>query len=445
MDSLFIIICSNYDINLWLGSGVKIQIPIKYQPLLLENHRFKVYYGGRGAGKSYNIALAFLILASQKKIKVLCVREYQSSIKDSVHALFKQIIHQYNFSNFEITEAEIRNIQTGSSFIFKGIKRDIDSIKSTQGITHCWAEEAEKISKSSWDDLIPTIREEGSEIWISFNPRHIKNETYQRFVVNGGDNVLAVLVNYYDNPFISQTLLQEMEDCKANRPISEYNHIWLGDPMKVSDAVVFKNRFEVKEFTTHSIDEMFSKRIFYGADWGFANDPNTIIRCYIVNNCLYIDHAIFDKHYKKEGVGYVIRGNPTELNNMPAFFDKMPNAKEWIVYADSARPETISYIRNRGYPSLMSVKKTSQDVKAINKGTSEGYVIDGIEYLKSFDMIYIHPRNIDLIIEFENYSYMQDKITEEILPKLEDNFNHGIDALRYALSPYIRRKPIMTA
>lgn len=424
---------------------MKIKIAEKFRPLLLESHRFKVYYGGRGAGKSHTFALSLLLAATERKIKVLCAREFQSSIKDSVHAILKKIILTEKLPYFQVTETEVRNIKTGSVFIFKGIKRDIDSIKSTDGITHCWIEEAEKVSKKSWDELIPTIREEGSEIWVSFNPREEKNETYQRFVVNRSSDTLTVLVNYYDNPFISQTLLNDMEKCRREKPKEEFDYIWLGKPRKISDAVVFKNRFEVKEFETAPQDLMYQRRVFFGADWGFANDPNTLVRCYIQDSCLYIDHCAFDKNYVVDGVGYVVRGEPTELNKMPQFFDKVPESKNWIIYGDSARPETISYIKNHGYRSLISVKKTTKDAKAEKKGTGLGYVEDGIEYLKSFEKIYIHPRNKDLIIEFENYSYQTDKVTEEILPKLEDRYNHGIDALRYALSSYMRKKTIMTA
>nr|WP_241489102.1 PBSX family phage terminase large subunit [Cronobacter sakazakii] len=378
----------------------------KFKPLF-KPIRYKVFRGGRGGAKSWGIARALVIMAASKKLRILCTREVQNSIKDSVHKLLKDQIEMLGLNPwFRITNEMITSA-CGSEFLFKGLRFDPLGIKSTEGVDICWVEEAQSVSADSWDILIPTIRKEGSEIWVSFNPGEETDPTYQRFVVNPPDNCVTVEVNYYDNPYLPDTLRKEMEYCKRI-DYEAYEHIWLGKPKSISEAVIFKRRYKVEAFP----DDLWQQadRLFFGADFGFANDPSTLIRMFMLENKLYIE-------YEAYGVG-------VELDEMPQFYDSIPEARRWPIKADNARPETISHIARKGF---------SIDAAAKWKGSVE----DGIAYLKGFEEIIIHERCKHTADEFRLYSYKVDKKTNEILPVIVDAHNHCIDAIRYGLDGYI--------
>lgn len=387
----------------------EITIPVidKLKFLITENHRYKVAYGGRGSGKSIGFADSCLIKALSKKTRILCTRQLQTSIKDSVHKLLCDRIEKLGLSDyFEITRETIR-CTNGSEFIFKGIQNNVMEIKSMEGIDIAWAEESQSISKESWDVLIPTIRQEGSEIWITFNPDREEDETYARFVLNPPPDCKTVLVNYTDNPFFPDVLRKEMEYCKEI-DYPRYEHIWLGKTIIETEAQIFKGKFELKEFEAEPYTEFF-----YGADWGFSNDPTAITRSFIKDKCLYIE-------YEAGGVG-------VEMDELPALFDSVPDSRKWKIRSDCARPETISYVARQGFNCVAADKW-------------KGSVEDGIEYLRSFEKIYIHPRCKHTYEEFKYYSYKKDKISGDILPIVVDAWNHYIDSIRYALEPYIKNK-----
>ena len=387
----------------------EITIPIidKLRFLIEENHRYKVAYGGRGSGKSVGFADACLIKALSKKTRILCTRQLQTSIKDSVHKLLCDRIEKLGLSDyFEITRETIR-CSNGSEFIFKGIQNNVMEIKSMEGIDIAWAEESQSISKESWDVLIPTIRSENSEIWITFNPDRDEDETYTRFVLNPPPDCKSVLVNYTDNPFFPEVLRKEMEYCKES-DYPRYEHIWLGKTIVETEAQIFKGKFELKEFEAEPYTEFF-----WGCDWGFARDSTAITRSFIKDKCLYIE-------YEAGGVG-------VEMEELPALFDNIPESRKWKIRADCARPETISYVARQGFNCVAAEKW-------------KGSVEDGIEYLRSFEKIYIHPRCKHTYEEFKYYSYKKDKISGDILPIVVDAWNHYIDSIRYALEPYIKNK-----
>ena len=395
-----------------------LRIPKIFSFFLEQKSRYKVVYGGRGGAKSESIARAILILAlnprilfDKDSIRILCCREYQSSIADSVHRLLVDIIKKYElFNYFTITKANILS-SNGSLFIFKGISNDPQQLKSTVGIDLCFVEEAEKVSSISWDYLTPTIRNPKSEIWVGFNPNQKEDPTYKMFVENPLPDSICVKVNYYDNPYFEDTpLLKEMLYDKENNP-ELYQNKWEGNIKQISDAVIFKDKFVYRDFETPK--NIFQNRFFYGIDWGFSNDPLAIIRCCISDNELYID-------YEAGGIGI-------EMEQYTGLIDTLPDSKKWTIYADNARPESISYVRRQGY-----------NISACEKG--KGSVEDGIAYLRDFKMINIHTRCKQLYNEMCLYSYKVDRITNEPLITPVDKYNHYIDALRYSLSPYIKKK-----
>jgi phage terminase large subunit len=385
--------------------GNRIEVPPKFEGLYTPA-RYKIYYGGRGGGKSWSLARVLVKRAAMESLRILCTREFQSSIADSVYRLICDTIQSTGLSEFfEVTQSQITST-SGSLFLFKGLRRSIQEIKSLEGIDVCWVEEAQTISNNSWQILIPTIRKEGSEIWISFNPEQDTDPTYQRFVVNTPPNSIRQKVGWEDNPHLPATLDAERRYMLEVDP-EAYDHVWGGECRQISDAVIFRGRFEIHDFDAPAD----GTRLYYGADWGFANDPTALVRCFIADDCLYVDQEAY-------GVG-------VELDDLPDMFRTVPGAEVWPICADSARPETISHMRRRGF-NITGAPKWS------------GSVEDGLAVLKGFRRIYVHPRCKHAAEEFRLYSYKTDPLTNEVLPIIISKHDHIIDSLRYSLAGYIK-------
>ena len=223
----------------------KAEFPIKLQ-CLFEPKRYKVLYGGRGGAKSWGIARALLILAAKNPTRVLCAREFMTSMRDSVHKLLSDQIQALGLLGFyEITQNSIRG-KNGSEFSFVGLKNNVANVKSYEGVDLCWVEEAQSVSRMSWDVLIPTIRKEKSEIWISFNPELETDETYQRFVINQQENSIVQKVNWSDNPWFPDTLREEKDALKLRDP-QAYNVVWEGLCRQTVDGAVFAREMQVAE------------------------------------------------------------------------------------------------------------------------------------------------------------------------------------------------------
>lgn len=330
-----------------------------------------------------------------------CYREIQKSIKHSVKRLFDEKIKAFDLGYFyESTDTEIRG-KNGSLFIFGGLRSNPESVKSTEGIDIACVFEADKVSQKSWELLIPTVRKNGSEIWAEWNPNMPTDPVDVMFRGDKGAPPGSIVrkVNWDQNPFFPDVLIRELE-WDRTRDREKYEHVWNGDYVKNSEKRVFKN-WRVEEFdtpvgATHRL----------GADWGFAVDPSTLIRCHVDGRTIFVDHE-----------AYMVG---CEIDMLPDLFDRVPESRKWFITADSARPETISYMRRNGYPKINPAQKGANSVQ------------EGVEFLKSYDIV-VHPRCTHLIDELTLYSYKVDNLTEEILPVLEDKHNHCIDALRYAL------------
>lgn len=384
----------------------RIKIPPAYKGLSAKGLRYKVYYGGRGSGKSWACARILLARGFEKPVRILCAREIQRSISDSVHKLLSEQLEEMGLGGFyAITRDAIRG-QNGTEFIFKGLRANPQEIKSMEGIDICWVEEAQAVSAESWDVLIPTIRKEGSEIWVTFNPLDEQDPTYQRFIANAPDDALVRKVNFDENPYFPEVLRKDMEWLKAH-DYEAYKHIWEGEIRKISNALVFGGRFRVEPFEAPA-----KVRFYHGADWGFAEDPTTLVRSFIKDRTIFID-------YEAWGVG-------VDIDETPALFDIVPTARKWPIKADCARPETISYMARQGFNIGPAPKW-------------QGSIEDGIEWLKSHEIV-VHPRCRHMIDEFNTYSYKQDRQTGEILPIIVDKANHLCDSLRYAYADLIKGK-----
>lgn len=389
-----------------------VQIPKAFQFLFDERMpdgspvRYRASYGGRGSGKSHAFAAALVIKARQRPIRVLCAREIQKSIKDSVKRLLDDKIREMGFGqHFRSTDTEIKGTN-GSHFVFAGLRSNVESIKSLEGIDIAWVEEATTVSQSSLTNLGPTIRKEGSEIWFTWNPRHESDPVDAMFRLPSGapPRSLVRRVNWDLNPFFPDVLREDMQ-WDASRDPDKYRHIWLGEYLRNSEARVFHN-WKVEAFDTPA-----DARFYLGADWGFSIDPTVLVRSYIIGRTLFIDREVFK-------VGCEIDRTPELFDHLDPEDLKM--ARQWPITADSARPETIDYMKRHGYPRIKPAKKGA------------GSVEDGIEFLKSYDIV-VHPRCKHMVDELTLYSWKTDPVTGEVIPVLNDKNNHVIDALRYAV------------
>lgn len=383
---------------------------IKFPPAfeaLFRPARYKVYYGGRGGGKSWMVARALLIKGLDRKVRVLCAREFQTSIADSVHKLLGEQIEALGLAPYyEVQKTRIIGLN-GSEFIFKGLRHNVQEIKSTEGVDYCWIEEASSVSEESWAVLVPTIRQAGSEIWMTFNPQDDDDPTYRKFVLNPPPGAIVRKVSWRDNPHFPQVLRDEMEYLQRVDP-DAYAHVWEGETRTISDAVIFRGKVEVRPFETPANVDRF----YFGADWGFSQDPTVLVRAFVIDRTLFVDHEAY-------GIGI-------DIDKTPELFDRVPESRKWPIFADSARPETVSYMKRTGF-NISSAPKWG------------GSVEDGIAFLRSYEKIVVHERCRHFAEETRLYKYKVDQRTGEVLPVIVDAHNHAIDALRYALSKLIKR------
>lgn len=382
---------------------VKLTVAKIFKPLFTNPKRRNFIYGGRGSGKSYTVAEFVVMRAYMKKTKVLCCRELQKSIADSVHALLCEVIEKMGLTDFfEIQKNAIYG-KNGSQFIFAGIKSNVGEIKSMQGIDVCWCEESQALSRESYQILVPTVRAEGSIIIFTFNPYSDRDICWIESQ-NPDENTLCIKANYCDNPWLPDVLKLEIERDRKD-PV-KFDWVWNGNPVGLSDAQIMRGKYEVKAFETPKNVEFH-----YGADFGASQDPNVLLRCFIVGNTLYVDQEACEID--------------CDLDNLPTLWDKVEGSRLYPIYADCSRPETIAFMRKRGFNAVPCDKWA-------------GSVVEGIQFLRAFEKIVIHPRCKELIEESELYQWKVDKQTGEVLNEPVDKWNHAYDSLRYSVTTLIR-------
>lgn len=385
------------------GVTLQFNTPRVFVPLLT-SARFRGAKGGRGSGKSHFFAESLIEDMVLGHTRAACVREIQNSIKDSVKQLIQDKIERHGLRPlFKITDREIVGPNDGL-IVFRGLQNHTaTSIKSLEGFNRCLVEEAQTITRRSLDLLVPTFRS-NSQFSFAWNPNSPKDAVETLFADNKGDSDFAcVHANYYDNPFFPAELRRDMERDKYRDP-DKYAHVWLGDFQQKSEARVFRN------WRVGELEIPAGARPYFGADWGFSVDPTVLIRVWVWDRTLYVDREVYR-------VG-------CEIDHTPALFERVNDGrittiKRWPITADSARPETISYMKRQGY-----------NIKPARKGA--GSVEEGIEFLKSYDIV-VHPDCAHSVDEMSLYAYEIDKKTNEVLPVLSDRNNHVIDAIRYAV------------
>lgn len=381
------------------SATLEIETPRVFVPLLNPS-RYKGAWGGRGSGKSHFFAELLIEQQIMRKADAVCIREVQRTLNQSVKKLLEAKIEALNAgAYFEVQDKRVIS-KNGGITIFEGMQNHTaDSIKSLEGFDIAWVEEAQSLSQRSLDLLRPTIRKPGSELWFSWNPRH---ETDPVDLLLRGENPppdsVVVKANYRDNPWLPDVLRSELEYDQKRDP-DKFAHVWLGEYERNSEARVFRN-WEIREFDTNP-----DWIIRQGADWGFSVDPSVLVQCAIEGRTLYV----IDEVYR---VG-------CEIDFLPDLFRTLKDSEKWTTTADSARPETISYMQRHGFKRMLPAVKGARSLE------------EGIEFLRSFDIV-VHPRCKHTIDELTLYSYETDPLTGQVIPKLKDKDNHVIDALRYA-------------
>jgi phage terminase large subunit len=412
------------------GLCLEVATPRAYVPLL-SGRRYQGAKGGRGGAKSHYFGGQSIEEMWSEHTRLACVREIQNSIKDSVKQLLEDKINTFKAVDvdtgklwpiapwFKITEREIVCPHTGSLAIFRGLQNHTAaSIKSLEGFTRGWYEESQTLTQRSLDLATPTFRADGSQQRFSWNPEFPDDPVDKFFRENMAANdpdFACITVNYEDHPWFPPGLRADMERDKL-RDTDKYNWIWRGGYRQNSEAQVLHN-WKVERFDSPPA----GTTLYGGGDWGFSVDPTVGLICFIIGRTLYVWREVW-------AIG-------CEIDRTPALFDKLdPDwtparardpqwqsiARRIPIVADSARPETISYMQRNGYPRMTAAIK------------GPGSVEDGVTFLQSYDIV-IHPDCFHTIDEHKLYSYKIDNKTNKITTELEDKNNHTIDAERYAV------------
>lgn len=394
---------------------MNIQFPAKLQCLFRPKRR-KVLHGGRGSGKSWAVARALLILGAQRPLRILCTREVQKSIKDSVHRLLSDQIQSMGLgAHYEILENEIRG-RNGTLFLFAGLaQHTVESIKSFEGVDIVWVEEAQVVTKRSWDVLTPTIRKDASEIWLTLNPDMETDETYRRFVDGQPEespDSFVVQMNWKDNPFFPVTLEKERLDTLARDP-ENYANIWDGAPKRVSDGAIYKYEvirlYDENRVRNMPYDPMLSVHTVWDLGWndamtiGFWQRSSSEVRC--------IDY-IEDSHHTLDWYVNEIEKRPYRWGT-----DFIPHDG-----------------RNR---NTQTGKSTQEALEAMGRkviALPQDDVEEGIKAARlMFPRVYFDKDKTGRLLEcLKRYQRSINQRTMEAGGPLHDEYSHGADMFRYA-------------
>jgi phage terminase large subunit len=394
----------------------QIEIPARLEPIFLPARGSAPYrgaYGGRGSGKSQTAALIAAIWGYAEPLRILCTRELQVSIKDSFHRELRDAISRIPWlaAHYEVGVDYLRG-RNGTEFIFRGLRHNTSSIKSLAGIDLTIVEEAEDVPEPSWLDLEATVfRKDKSELWAIWNPRTEGSPVDKRLRKNCPANALVAQINWQDNPFFPSGLDVLRRRQMEMLDVATYAHIWDGAYLSNSDAQVFGGKIEVQDFKPNASDPSWNGP-FFGADFGFSQDPTAAVEVWISGNSIYIHREAF-----RSGL---------ELDDTASFVKAaIPGFDREVSRWDSSRPESISHLTRHGLPRATAVKKWP------------GSVEDGIAFLRSFKSIIIHPDCANMQQEARLYSY---KVNDngDVTTKIIDAHNHGWDAVRYAVAPMIK-------
>lgn len=398
-----------------------IQLPPKLVPLFAPPRgafQYRGMHGGRGSSKSYSAALMAAVWGFAEPLRILAVREFQASIKESFHAELKAAIGQYPWlsAHYDVGVDYLRG-RNGTEFIFRGLRNSTNAIKSLAKIDLTIVEEAEDVPEVAWLALEATVfRQPSSELWPIWNPRLDGSPVDMRFRKKPPPNARVVEMNWSDNPFFPAGMETLRQREQGRLDPNTYAHVWDGAYLTNSDAQVFAGKYRVAEFEpAQNWDGPYQ-----GGDFGYSQDPTAAVRCYIHGDTLYVSHDFSKRAVELDAI-------PAQAGAAIPGFALHPT--RW----DSASPGSISLISRNGLPKSSGVEKWP------------GSVEDGIRYLRSFREIVIHPRCAALVSEMRLYSYKVDRLSGDVLAVIVDSNNHAIDALRYAVTPMIKRSRMIVS
>ena len=390
---------------------MNVELPAKLQPLFSPN-RLKVAHGGRGSAKSWGYARALLIEAARSPLRVLCAREVQKSIKDSVHRLLSDQIQAMGLGHlYDVLESEIRG-KNGSLFLFAGLSsHTVESIKSFEGCDRVWIEEAQTVVKRSWDILTPTIRKAGSEIWITMNPDMETDESYSRFVTNAQDDAFVVQMNWKDNPWFGEVLEKERLDTLRRDP-DNYKNIWEGEPKRVSEGAIYRHEiellFEQKRVRNVPYDPLLKVHTVWDLGWNDAMSIGMVQRQ--GSEVRIIDH-LKDSH----------------------------RTLDWYVAQLEKRPYRwgTDYIPHDGRArNTQTGKSTEEALQAMQRRVEVLPALSVEEGIKAARLMF--PRTYfdldktpELMESLKRYQRSINQQTREPDAPLHDKFSHDADMFRY--------------
>lgn len=377
-----------------------IEIPIEYKRLFDNDWREAAIFGGRYSLKSHTVARFLLIAARMQKTRVACFREFQNSIAESSHQLLSDLIKQYELKEFKVTDKTIVNSINGSDFIFKGLHRNEQSVKSIEGIDVAWVEEAQTISRTSLDVLTPTIRKPGSKIIYTYNRLMEDDPVHVRLVIEGRPNTLIINVNYdiaekYN--WLPDVVKQEIEDDKEKRP-ALYKHKWLGEPNTL-ERKIYKD-WQLIDAIPHE-----ARLYRYGLDFGYTNDPTVGIAIYEFNGGYILDEVIYQKGLSNKSIA-----------------DIFINREKAVVIADSAEPKSIDEIYSYG-------------VNIIGAEKGQGSVFQGIQFVQGLK-ISVTARSVKTWKAYLNYLFAENN-SGVIINEPDDTvheWSNPMDAIRYGFN-----------
>lgn len=391
---------------------VSAQFPTKLR-FLFKPARYKVAHGGRGSGKSWAFARALLIQGAQQKLRVLCTREVQKSIKDSVHKLLSDQIAALGLQSFyQVLETQIRG-RNGTEFFFAGLSNQTaDSIKSFEGVDRAWVEEGQSVCKRSWDIFIPTIRKPGSEIWVSMNPELDTDDTYVRFVGTTPPDSYVVQVNYSDNPWFPDVLEQERQHAKLTMPADDYDNIWEGRCRKAAQGAIY----------AHEMDLLHEQRRVRPV----PPDP------------LLTTHGVWDLGWNDQMTIIVAQRNASELRVID-YIEDSHKTLDWYLAELVRRGHRVGlhWLPHDGTHRNIQTGKSAQEMlEAMGervKITPNMGVEDGIRIARmTFGRLYFDEQRTARLLEcLKRYRRSINQQTQEPGAPLHDSFSHGADALRY--------------
>ena len=390
----------------------RLQLPAKLSGLF-QPKRYKVMHGGRGGGKSWAVAAALLVLAADRPLRILCAREVQKSMRDSVHRLLKDTIVRLGIESFfEVLDAEIRGLN-GSLILFSGLQsHTVDSIKSFEGVDIVWAEEAHGISKRSWDVLIPTIRKDGSEIWMTLNPDMDTDETYQRFIATPSDDTWVCEINWRDNPWFPETLNQERLKSKRSQSAVDYDHVWEGKPRTVAEGAIYQ----------HEILSLYAESRVIGVPY----DPTLPV------------HTVWDLGWNDAmTIGFVQRG-PMDVRILD-YIEDSHRTLDWYVTQIEKRPYRWGhdYLPHDGRTrNFQTGKSTEEQLQSMGRKPivlAQTSVEEGIKAARMmFPRCYFDKAKTGRLLEcLKRYRRALHVQTNEPMAPLHDAFSHGADMFRY--------------